>query len=58
MFYLQTPGGGGYGSEQELKTETRKRKQRSSDEGSNAKKGHSLVGRGSVFEYKKSQESA
>lgn len=58
VFYLQTPGGGGYGSEQELKTETRKRKQRSSEEGSKAKKGHSLVGRGSVFEYKKSQESA
>ncbi|XP_061197337.1 5-oxoprolinase-like isoform X1 [Saccostrea echinata] len=58
VFYLQTPGGGGYGSEQEQETDTRKRKRKSSDEGSKAKKGHSLVGRGSVFEYKKAQESA
>lgn len=59
MFLLKTPGGGGYGpvdDEGHGEIQSKKRKLETNTEKSNLPSSH--VGRGSVFDYKRAQESA
>ena len=59
VFLLKTPGGGGYGpvdDEGHGEIQSKKRKLETNTEKSNLPSSH--VGRGSVFDYKRAQESA
>lgn len=54
MFYLQTPGGGGFGKKEKSEDEPDRKKKRLEKEGPSLSK----VGSGSVYDYKRVQESA
>ena len=53
VFFLQTPGGGGFGHEENSVEPDRKKKRMDKDTGSVS----TIVGRGSVYDYQRTQES-
>ncbi|KAL5022418.1 hypothetical protein ScPMuIL_001573, partial [Solemya velum] len=63
VFLLQTPGGGGYGKQVSCTAQPQRKKAKKEDQadlssGNKLPPSVSLVGRGSVFDYSRTQESA